>query len=281
MSITAVGPRLGLIGPPPVAPERTLLSAPGVLQTEDFPRWMNGVNQRPYPNPITVDQWNPCEVEQVKDAVGTNDELTFDPVAIYLRDECSTIGDLADLKEGTRISLEAGTAQAIELVLAQGGGAGITPNTNPYLGDSGLSVLNGGHAVSPRQGMAWLEDHLANNYAARGMIHATPGTVDLLSTELWEDDSSLYTQAGTPVVPGRGYVAAPAGTLSPGDGQAFMFATSQVRVWMTEITVTDLISSLDRENNRVAFIAERFVLVTWNADEVHAGILVDWALATS
>jgi hypothetical protein len=276
MATTAVGPRLGLFGPPPVAPHRSLLTAPDVVVEDDFPRWMNGVVQKPYPNPIGVDQWEPCDSNQ-KDSFNGEDDLTFDPSAIYLRNECSTLMDIEALKEQTAASLEAGTAQAVELILAQGGG-GIAPNVNPFLADSGASLLTP-TVLSPRVGMAYLEDHLANNYAARGMIHATPGTVDLLSSVLEQDDSGgVWTQAGTPIVPGRGYVGATLGTHVLAASTAYMFATTQVNVRMTEVTVTDLVSSLDRDNNTVAFIAERFVLVTWDAHQVHAAVLVNWTL---
>jgi hypothetical protein len=148
--------------------------------------------------------------------------------------------------------------------------------------DANADVLNGGVAVSPREGLSFLEDYIASHYGARGMIHGSPGLIDALSSILEEEDSgTIYTQAGTPIVPGQGYGGLTVnGDLADIPDQQWLLASSPVEVRLTEITVTDLVSSLDRSDNSVKFIAERFALVTWDA-VFQAAILVDYDLASS
>lgn len=280
MSITAVGVRLGLFGPPPVAPTRSLLKTEGVVVDGGDGRWMNGVNLVGYPPMSGVTQWLPCNDDGTLGEKQVGDpplDATFDPVAIYLEVECSTVS-LEGLKERAVVSLEAGSSRAVESLLVAGNGAGVGGNTNPYLGDTGLHLIAG--TVSPREGLAMLEDYISTAYGGRGLIHASPGTVDLLSSILEEDDTgTIYTQAGTPVIPGQGYAGAEANGHAAGARQQFLFASSPVEVRITDISVTDLVSSLDRSDNSVRFIAERWALVTWDT-ELQAAVLVNYDLAT-
>jgi hypothetical protein len=278
-SITAVGVRLGIFGPPPKPPARSLLKTPGVLVDTDG-RWLNGVVQQNYPIPKPND-WNPCEADpNTKSSDSGADKPTFDPFAIYITVECTTAA-VEGLRDRAVTSLEAGTSYGLELALAVGG-IGVGGNTNPFLGDGNVVTLAGGAAMPPREGMALLEDQIGRVYGAAGVIHASPGTVDLLSSILESDDSGgLYTQAGTPVIPGQGYIDAPSNGVSPADPtQQWMFASGQVEVHLTDVIVRDLVSSLDRSTNLVEFVVERFALVNWDT-EIQAAVLVDFDLASS
>lgn len=278
MSITAAGVRLGLFGPPPVAPTRGLLKTKGVVVEDGEGRWMNGVNLVGYPPPEGVTQWNPCAEEGTFDPEKIPGDappfVTFDPVAIYLEVECTSTQALAGLKERAAVSLEAGTSKAVESLLVAGNSSGVGGNANPYLGDGNVDLIAG--TYSPRVGMALLEDFIATHYGARGMIHASPGAADMLPSILETDDvGTLYTQGGTPVIPGQGYAGAEANGSAPGAHQQYLFASSPVEVRLTDITVTDLVSSLDRSDNSLRFIAERWALVTWDT-ELQAAVLVDY-----
>jgi hypothetical protein len=282
--ITAVGPRLGILGPPPKPPARSLVATDGVLQDSGDGRWMNGVNLVTYPFPH-ANVWSPCGAPEanVKDEIAGTQIFTFDPVAIYVEDECSSIsGEYEARRDRLRTVLEAVTPHGAERILAGIASAGISPNVNPSFASGGTNVLTG--SVPPREGVAMLEDYIigTGNYDAKPMIHATPGTVDMLSSILEEDDTgTIYTQAGTPVVPGGGYVGAiPSGEATPELFQAWLWITPNVEVRLSPITVTDLVPSLDRAENDLVFIAERFALVTWDAS-ISAAILVDWSLGPS
>jgi hypothetical protein len=277
-SITAVGVRLGIFGPPPKAPTRSLLQTVGVMESDG--RWLNGVVQQNYPIPLPA-CWSPCESppdEKGTDSGGVQE--TFDPFAIYITVTCTTMA-VEGLKERAITSLEASTSYGLEYALAAGCG-GVGGNTNPFLGDSNVVILAGGAAMPPREGMALLENQIGRVFGAAGIIHASPGTVDLLSSILEEDDNGvIYTQAGTPVVPGMGYIDAAADSNVPADEtQQYMFASGQVEVRLTEIITRDLVSSLDRETNTVEFQVERFALVNWDT-QIQAAVLVDFDLASS
>ena len=276
-SITAVGVRLGIFGPPPKPPGRSLLKTVGVTETDG--RWLNGVDQVNYPIPLPAD-WNPCEVDPTKGTDSAGGDAIFDPFAIYITVECTTAA-VEGLRDRAVTSLEASTSYGLEYALAAGG-IGVGGNSNPCLGDSNVNILAGGVAMPPREGMALLEDEIGREFGAGGMIHASPGTVDLLSSILEEqDDGVIYTQAGTPVVPGQGYIDASADGHAPTDAtQQYMFASGQVEVRLTDIITRDLISSLDRETNTVEFVVERFALVNWDT-QIQAAVLVDFDLASS
>lgn len=283
MSTTAVGLRLGLFGPPPVPPSRSLLTTTGVLRPADEfdGRWMGGVDLFSYPNPANGAIWLPCDSDQ-KDAEASTADALFDPVALYVKTVCSTLtGQYEAMRERAVTSLEAATPRLVETLLVAGAGAGITPNVNPFLGDANVTIIAGG-PYAPREGVALLEDQAAQTYGAKYMIHATPGTVDMLSAILEEDDSGdVYTQAGTCVIPETGAVGAEADGNAPGGPtSAYIFASSPVWVWLTEPIVRDLVQSFDRETNTIEFIVERFALAVWDT-LLQLAVLVDFDLASS
>src|SRR5262245_22260413 len=91
MSVTAVGPALDLDGPLPVAPEYSLLKAPGVVQPANS-RVFNGVNVWGYPVE-TPSLWEPCSTGtfRTKNDDSTWDQPRFDAIVAYLPIACSTI----------------------------------------------------------------------------------------------------------------------------------------------------------------------------------------------
>lgn len=277
-TITGVGVRLGIFGPPPQPPQRSLLKTAGVLQ-ELNERYLGGVDQQNYPIPLPA-VWTPCEMDPTKSTDSAGAQVTFDPFAVYIEVTCSTLA-VEGLRERAITSLEASSSYGVEYALAAGVG-GVGGNINPFFGDSNVDILAGGAAMPPREAMALLEDDIGRKFGARGMIHASPGTVDLLSSILEEqDDGTIYTQAGTPVVPGMGYIDASADGNQPADAtQQYMFATGGVEVRMTPITAQDLRTSLDRSINEVSFIVERYVLANWDTT-VQSAVLVDFDLASS
>jgi hypothetical protein len=253
-----------------------------VLVEDGDNRWLNGVDLFSYPPPAGVAQWNPCNddgTSGVKMPGDSPEEAIFDPVAIYLEVQCTT-AFYADLQERARVSLEAGTPKAVEFLFATGEGAGVGGNTNPFLGDGNVVHPAGAGGLAPREALAILEDYAAIHYGAQGMIHASPGTVDALSPYLYEGDpGEFYTPSGTPIVSGMGYAGITSKGLAAPANQAWMHISSPVEVRMSEVVQHDLVSSLDRSDNTLSFITERFVLVTWDT-LLQAGVLVDWSLAS-
>jgi len=271
-------------GPLPVAPKRCLLSVPGVLQdTSSLPesersRWMNGVSVYGYPDGL-AEVWDPCASGTYGDKSDASSFNTpdFASFVAYLPITCSSFS-LAHDPEGfgkrAEIALDAIVSYAVERALSQG--APMT--TNPYLADANVDVLASGAAVTPNAGLAYLEDAIGQT-ARAGMIHATPGVVTswFASFPLPENESTLYTPAGTVVSSGGGYAGAtPTGESAAAAGQSWAYATGPVKAWVAPETMLNIRDVLERGSNDVPFRAERYVLVEWDVS-LQAAVLIDWA----
>lgn len=275
-AIQGVGVRLDLDAPRPLAPPHSLLRTPGVVVDAGEGRWLNGVNLDTYPEEVPV-VWDPCSTGtfRTKDDGSGFDVPQFDPFVIYIPATCSTFS-LGRLKEMLAEAFDARQSYGAELGLA----AGVPGMVNPFLADANLTQL-GSAVLTPAEGMARLENAIGET-GQKGIIHATPALVSSLALELLEGDvkgdNNLFTPNGTPVVSGGGYIdIRPVGKAAPTDGQDWMYATTGVEVRLGPISVTDLVSSLDRSDNTVTFRAERAVLATWDPDALQVGVLVDWA----
>lgn len=273
-TFTAVGPALDIDGPLPTRPPFSLLEIPGVLQ-EGEGRWLNGVNVYGYPEG-TPGAWEPCSTGtfRQKDEGGEVSTPRFDPVGLYQAITCSALnfGDnWRDFAERAERALDARLSFGVERVLSQG----VTLSTNPFLGDSDVTVLGGG-AVTPIVALSWLEQAIGET-GQRGMIHADPATVAAWSAYLRVDGNTLYTFNDTPVAAGGGYIGGDAGASSPGTGQSYAYATGPVEVFVgdPQLVGGDINGTLDTSNNDVTFRAERFVLAEWDT-ALQAAVLVDW-----
>lgn len=273
-TFTAVGPRLDLDGPRPVAPPHSLLKTEGVVVEEDAGRWLNGVNIMPYPSDVPS-LWEPCSegTFRIKDDGLGFQIVTFDSFVCYIPVTCSTLGVWQDLAGQAESVLEATYSMGVEQALA----SGVSGSSNPYFGDANLDILGGG-AVSAATALAYLEDAIGET-GRMGIIHATPAIVSVLAADKLEgtEEGALITSNGTPVVSGDGYIGAdPDMGTSPSAGQGWMFATGPVEVRLGPLVITDLAESLDRSDNEITFRAERYVLATWDG-VLQSGILVDWS----
>lgn len=271
-TITAVGVRLDIDGPRPVAPPHSLLNTPGVVVEDGAGRWMNGVNLDTYPtDPPSV--WDPCSAgtNRVKDDGAGRLLPTFDPFVVYVPTTCSYFSSNG-LREMTRVALEANASWGVEYGLSHG----VVGLSNPYLGDSHLTQL-GANGISVAEGVARLENAIGA-FGIRGIIHATPAAVSLMNTDKLEQESNLLvTSNGTPVVSGGGYIGVhPTGKTAPSDGQDWIFATGAVEVYLGPPALSDVVSSLDRTDNTITFRAERAALPVWDT-ALQVGVLVDWA----
>jgi hypothetical protein len=270
-TITALGVRLDLIGPRPVAPPHSLLNTPGVVVSEDSGRWLNGVVLDTYPtDPPAV--WDPCSAgtTRVKEDGAGRELPTFDAFVVYVPTTCSMFSSNG-LREMTRVALEANASWGVEHALA----FGVTGLSNPALGDANLTQL-GADGISVAEGLARLENAIGAT-GIRGMIHATPGAIARMNTDALIDTETLVTTNGTPVVSGGGYIGVhPHAKTAPSDGKDWLFATGPVEVRLGPPTLSDLRTSLDRSDNTVTFRAERPALATWDT-ALQVGVLVDWA----
>lgn len=268
-----------LDGPLPVAPEHCLLNVPGVLIDSGDDRWLNGANIYAYPVDEPVN-WDPCSVGTFRSKLDGAGSL-FTPFAAfvsYLPITCSSmsIGDPDEFRGRAEQALDAVESFAVEKALSQG----VDQSLNPFFTDANVDILAGGVAVSAQTGLGYLEDAIGASGRA-GMIHVTPSVAGALGFNYVreeENEGPITTAAGTPVVPGGGYIGAHmVGHNAPGGTKSWAFATGPVNVRHTDFELLDISEVLDRTNNIVTFRAERYVLATWDT-ALQSAVLVDWSL---
>lgn len=282
MSITAIGPATTLDGPLPLPPPHSLLQTPSVLaetaEEDERPRWLNGVNLWGYP----ADEpslWDPCATGTFRTKSEVSDQTTerFDPFGVYLPIACSSLGMPEGFEERARVALRAVVSFGVEDAISSGVGTW----SNPFFGDSNLTILAAGAAVSAGVGLSYLEDAIGQT-GRLGMIHATPAVVAALQAFPTDDEGVdvLVTANGNVVVSGGGYIGAdPLAGATPGATEDWVFATwpIEVRLSAMQLVPEDIGDALDTSNNDVVYRAEQYVLATWDTD-LQAGVLVDWSL---
>ncbi len=181
------------------------------------------------------------------------------------------------------LAFQAVEATAVERVFANGDGHG---TLGAYLADANLDILAGGAAQTRREGLALLENAIAE--VGAGIIHATPALAALWRGDYLLDvgrDGQLRTGIGTLVVVGAGYIGvSPDAQHGFTSTQEWAFATGFVQVRRDDVTILpgQYAQALDRATNEITFYAERDYLLSWvgrqdDSDDEHiqAGVLVD------
>lgn len=270
MSITAVGPALGIDGPLPVAPPYSLLSVPGVLTGTS--EWLNGVNIWGYPCG-TPETWEPCSGGTFREKSADSDWNIprFDSFAAYFPFECSTISGAEEFSRRAEAVVDATISFAVEEALSQG----VVGSVNSFFGDGELDAVASGAAVTPAVGLSYLENAIGATGRV-GMIHATPAVVAAWGFDKLETGGALQTPNGTVVVSGGGYIGTdPVDESTPAAGQDWIFATGPVRVFTEDAVKTTLVEYVDRANNLATYRAEKYVVAMWDTC-LQAGALIDW-----
>lgn len=275
MSTTAPAPALGLDAPLPVAPEYGLLSVPGVLSVEDRGRWQAGVNL------LGIDTednwtWDPCSsgTFRVKPEDGALTTARFDSFGLGMTLKCSSLGLPRDFDDRLEAVIDAISSFLVEKAISQGSEV----TSNPSLGDSNLDVLASGATVSADVGLAWLENAIGAT-GLRGIIHAPPAVTARWGFNKLRTNGHLETVQGTYVASGGGYIGAdPVAGDTADAGESWAFATAGVEVRLTPIDILsrNRAESMDRSTNEVVIRAERYALVTWDAELLQAGVLIGW-----
>lgn len=279
MSITAVGPALDLDGPLPVKPKYGLLDIPGVRH--DAYRELNGVVVYGYPEEVPQ-SWEPCSsgTFRTKDEGAGVSTPRFDAVGLYVPITCSALSvsnngnTWRDFARRAEVVLEATLSYGVADVLAKG----VVGSANPFLGDAGVTKLNGGASTAALNALAFLENAIGET-GRKGMIHADPATATAWAWYLEDRDGDVkYTIAnGTPVSISGGYTGGLANGSSAAAGTSWAYASGPVEVYVGEATLVgeDINGTLDTSNNDVTFRAERYVLAEWDTS-LQSAILVDW-----
>ena len=290
MSSTAVGITTALDGPLPVAPPQSLLNTPGIVKgagrnldggTVEIDRVLGGANVWFYPTGCS-ELWEPCSdgTYRVKSDDSTQLAERFDSFVVYQPVTCSVFGmdnaSLEELGQRAAATLNATLSAGVERALAEG----VSGSSNPFFGDTNVTILNSGTAVSPRIGVSYLEEQIGTN-CRRGIIHLTPAIVAGLPAPVFEE-TTLATANGTPIVSGMGYQGIDTGSVgTPGAHQDWAWATTGIDVYLGPVRLPTPKEAVQRDINLVTFIAEVYVLAVWDgihADKLSAAaVLVDWA----
>ncbi len=272
-----------LSAPLPVPRRFTLLDAATVILDTDG-RTANGATIDDYPKAQpSIQEAFASGSARVKAIDGDFTQEDVSGFTAYLGVTCTTAGvapRLQEFRQRLQAAFRAVESTAVERFLVDADGLMLTP----YLTDANLEKLNSGSAVSALEGLALLENAIAE--VGNGMIHVTPATATALAAHylIEEDRGQMRTRIGTLVAVGAGYIGAYPQGGSPAMGdEEWAFASGFVEVHRDEDLILDsLANSLDRSTNDVTFIAERNYVVAWvgrqasdDPNHVQAGVLID------
>lgn len=133
-----------------------------------------------------------------------------------------------------------------------------------------------GAGVDPRTGLGLLESALGDCYGGVGFIHVPQKIMPHLQGWglLIEDDRRWRTANGNWVVPGAGYPGtSPAGAAPAALEGGWMYATSPVWGYRSDVSVFPPETNLDRSVDTVTARAARTFVLTW--DCCHLAVQVD------
>ena len=210
------------------------------------------------------------------------------PFSISTTFECSSLGmtpeEISKLAEE---NLESITQKAIEMDFSDGVfSKNVEGDHNSYLTDgTAVDVTpNPGTAISPKAGLAVLEDKLGDMGAGvAGTIHATRSAASRFHKRFEKDDEfqgAMRTRNGNYVVSGVGYSGKGPNGEETKPGEVWMYATGRTYVALSPIEITPVTGqrtvhqAIDIKNNRIKYIASRTAAVVHSGCVKYA-VLVD------
>ena len=310
----SLGPTAPVAQPPVAKAPHRLLSTADEARDPAGTRWQPGFEFAPrfcglggmwvpcadfVPRDLGLGNTGSGSGEQTKDASDADGIVRFIPYVVWDQFTCTTRGfQEAEYQTIARQSLELTQDKQVEYEFWTG--AVMDAAGNDALGDpiENMSLMasttdegvlnpdwNGGAgiptAVSPAHGLALLQQGLANcGSGTRGMIHATPYTVEMWDDRVQESGGKLHTRSrGNLVVAGAGYTGEGPDVVPQAvpltSRYAWAYATGLVEWRLDDVQLvpmtpdgTNFANSLreavDRSTNTVTFRAERFAAAVWN-----------------
>lgn len=244
--------------PPPV-PYGLFNAAVGPLPLPRIEAAVGGIEYQPDTCGVARLWASECESVTAKVFDDGVDTLTADPFVVYASWLCGSIGYTEEeirRRLLTRMNLKA--QRAVEARLWQGN-SGLS--LDGLLADEAVSL---GNAGCPVEAVRMLEQALADNAIAGGIIHARSGmSAYLADAHLVERPRAnlLTTPLGTTYSFGQGY-----GGTGP-SGQAvtstteWMYASGRVIVWASDVFVPPIREVLNRTTNQQYAVAEQQYLL--------------------
>lgn len=273
----------GVIAPQLVAPRTGLLatareekrveesvSSPS-SDANPTPRWENGFAWDPENGCSDIGIFDPCDLTAGMMPGENPDVRSYDPVAIYAGDGCTSKG-VRDRPGRARRRLVAGQSKKLAQEFWNGTLAVASGFPNAYLSALGASntVTNG--AVAEANGLACLEEGLADcSISGVGMIHVTPALMThLYAARLVERFGNVFRTANdTLVVADAGYTGEGPGGVPPTADSQWAYATDLVYVRLGDIEVLPTSPSRggmdqDPPDNSLTYYAQRLAAVTFD-----------------
>lgn len=204
------------------------------------------------------------------------------PFGIKAIDECLTPGwTVQDRRARVLRQLELVTQKAVERELWNGTYSIQAANSNLYLSKTGAAEVISSAAVSPRTGLALLQQAFANcGVGVQGIVHVTKSTAEVLgdSLSLDRDKGDAHTRAGNLVAIGNGYDGRGPGDLVPPTDPmiVWMYMTGpvSVRLGPAEMVTPSEVEALDIRTNVMRYVALRPASVSWDGC-CHFAVQVD------
>lgn len=290
MAVNQIGPLFYVNGPPPRKPRYTLVDAADINPETDE-HWGNGIQVHGYVPDVACRWSSYCgdERDEKGEQQNPNPLPEFGPLTVYLAESCTTRSIMQGSQEESNAAFR---ARALEVFAAVESGAlerefwgGEFLPDNPHLASAAADVLNGAAATSALNGLALLEEAIAETNRA-GVIHMTAGMAVTLSGYgngvLIPERGKLYTINGTLVVPAFGYPGtAPPDVAANTGTQEFAYATGPVEILRSGpvIMPPNLYEAIDREQNEITYRAERTYIAYWDT-ALLAGVRIDRCFAS-
>lgn len=277
--------------PPLVSPFGILSPAVTLVEDDsDYPSWISGYQYETPDGQTSAANTTVIGTTVEESITDVNNPKSFAyrwyyPFGIRTATISTTFGTNPDLIKATTMkALALVTQKSIEREFWEGAIAKtLTDNDNRYLAQSGAVDVTptSGTAVKPHYGLALLEEALGNaTLGSAGTIHGPVSTASALKRVLHVDTAdgkkTLVTPNGNTMVSGTGYTrVGPSGVAAP-TGQAWMFATGPVTVYLSKgfVNPTQKSQSVDTLQNSIGYYGERFAGVTWSTTNLYA-VLVD------
>jgi hypothetical protein len=284
MALQSIGPLFYVNGPLPQRPRYGLVQSAEIADESDE-HWGNGIQVHGY-IPDVASNFGVCgdEPDTKGEQQNPNPLPEFGPLTVYVAETCSTrtMGTNQEFKDRVSAVFDAVEGGAVEHEFWTGSAL---PD-NPHLTDANADVLNSGSATSVANGLALLEQAIADTNRA-GVIHMTAALALAVSTiggggVLNAELGKLYTINGTLVIPGVGYDgSAPEGAADPTGAEQWAFATGPVEILRSEpfVMPPEISQAIDREQNVITYRAERYYLPYWDT-ALQAAVLIDRCLDT-
>lgn len=198
------------------------------------------------------------------------------PFTVYAEIDCSAVGFWDRSQELAETALGEVEEFQVERALwtgLAGGVVGVLPHlaANAAIVDGDITLQTAATTVSGAavfdvvEGIGELERALAECFHGVGVIHVPRSLAPALADAnlLVRDGFRYLTPNGNLVVLGSGYTGSSPSGISTG-GSDWVYATGPLFIYRSGVEITPPVSTLNRNNNDVAVIAERTYVIGWD-----------------